>query len=381
MYTFFLKRLNQTFELLPSLASLPILASILFFSGCQGSGSAEKLYQQQLFSFGTLIDISILSNNEQQARQAIDALSRDFDLLHHAWHPWNPGPLSRINRLLTLNAPFAAGPSVLPLIKAAKQLSANTDGLFNPAIGRLIRLWQFDQLENQQHQFTLPSADSIKTLLGQSPSMEDIMLDGIQLQTNNPAVALDFGAFAKGVAIDRAMEKLKSLGFRNALINAGGDLKVAGDKNGQAWRIGIKNPQPGNQPDPQTIHDPQTNAAQSIIAAIELHDGESLFTSGDYERFFEMDGQRYHHIIDPRTGYPATQSRSVTVLSKDAGLADAASTALFIAGPEHWQKIARQLNLHYVMLIATDNTIYLSPAMSQRIKMLSDNKIVIQNIE
>jgi len=334
----------------------------------------KKLYQQQLFSFGTLIDISILSNNEQQARQAIDALSTDFDLLHHAWHPWNPGPLSRTNQLLALQAPFASGPSVLPLIEQAKQLSAKTDGLFNPAIGRLIRLWQFDQIENEQHKFSLPLPSSIKALLDKSPSMDDIMIDGIHLQTDNPAVALDFGAFAKGVAIDRAIEKLKEIGIRNSLINAGGDLKVSGDKNGRAWRIGIKNPQPGIQDGFQTA------AGQSIIAAIELHDGESLFTSGDYERFFEIGGQRYHHIIDPRSGYPATQSHSVTVLAKDAGLADAASTALFIAGPEHWQKIARQLNLHYVMLIAADNTIYLSPDMSQRIELLGDNKVIIQNI-
>jgi len=380
MYPFFITTPIQKFINLTFVNLVPVFLSILLLSGCQGNGTAEKLYQQQLFSFGTLIDISILSNNEQQARQAIDALSKDFDLLHHAWHPWNSGPLSRINRLLALQAPFASGPSILPLIEQAKQLSAKTNGLFNPAIGKLIRLWQFDQLENEQHEFSLPSPGSIKALLDKSPSMEDIIIEGIQLQTDNSAVALDFGAFAKGVAIDRAMEKLQAMGIHNALINAGGDLKVLGKKNGRAWKIGIKNPQAGNQHDPLTDTRSQTNNAQSIIASIELHDGESLFTSGDYERFFEIEGQHYHHIIDPRTGYPATKSHSVTILTKDAGLADAASTALFIAGPEHWQKIARQLNLHYVMLIDTDNTIYLSTALSRRIKILSDNKVIIQSI-
>jgi thiamine biosynthesis lipoprotein len=380
MCPFFITTLIQKFIKLTIMISVPVFLSILLLSGCQGNGAAEKLYQQQLFSFGTLIDISILSYDEQQARQAIDALSTDFDLLHHSWHPWNPGPLSRINRLLALQAPFASDPSVLPLIEQAKQLSAKTSGLFNPAIGQLIRLWQFDQLENEQHEFSLPSPGSIKALLDKSPSMDDIIIEGIQLQTDNPAVALDFGAFAKGVAIDRAMEKLQAMGIHNALVNAGGDLKVLGSKNGRAWKIGIKNPQAGKQPDPLTDTRSQINNVQPIIASIELRDGESLFTSGDYERFFEIDGQHYHHIIDPRTGYPATKSHSVTILAKDAGLADAASTALFIAGPEHWQKIARQLNLHYVMLVAADNTIYLSTALSRRIKILSSNKVIIQSI-
>ena len=348
---------------------------LLLLSGCQNSTSKQKLYQQQLFSFGTLIDISILSNNEPLALKAFDTLSADFDLWHHDWHPWNPGPLSRTNQLLALQEPFSSAPSILPLIEQARQLSVKTDGLFNPAIGQLVRLWQFDQLENEQHTFTLPAARNIKAMLEASPTMGDIIIDGIQLHTNNPAVFLDFGAFAKGVALDRAMKKLKNLGIKNALINAGGDLKVAGKNNGRAWRIGVKSPQAAQ---------PQLAAARqqlSVIAVIELHDGESLFTSGDYERFFEIDGTRYHHIIDPRTGYPAAQSHSVTVLAKDAGLADAASTALFIAGPEGWQKIARQLELAYVMLIAADNTVYLSQAMSERIQFLGDNKIVIKDIE
>ncbi len=363
-----------------SLMLTTVLAIILLLPGCHKDEKATRLYQQQIFSFGTLIDINILSNNEPQARRAIDALSKDFDLLHHTWHPWNPGPLNRINRLLALQSPFAADPSVMPLIEQARQLSARTDGLFNPAIGHLIRLWQFDQLENEQHQFSLPSAASIENLLQQSPSMDDISIDGIQIQTSNAAVALDFGAFAKGIAIERAIEKLATMGIQNALVNAGGDLKVLGDKNNRPWRIGIKNPHTDLHT-AQRTKSPQADQLPPVIAAIELHDGESLFTSGDYERFFEIDGKRYHHIIDPRSGNPASGTHSVTVLAKNAGLADAASTALFIAGVKLWQKIARQLNLEHVMLVADDNTIYLSPAMAQRIQILSDQKVIIQNIE
>jgi thiamine biosynthesis lipoprotein len=102
-----------------------------------------------------------------------------------------------------------------------------------------------------------------------------------------------------------------------------------------------------------------------------------LFTSGDYERFFEFEGKHYHHILDPRTGYPARGTRSVTVLTEDAALADAASTALFIAGPELWPEIAQQMDIQHVMLIADDNKIYLTQAMAERIELFTDIEPVV----
>lgn len=348
-----------------------LLFILLLITACQPQQTSQPLHQQQLFTFGTLIDITLVSNNPQQAQQAIDELSTEFDRLHELWHPWEGGALARANQQLSSSVTFATAPSVITLIQQSQQLSKQSDGLFNPAIGQLIKLWQFDQLDNESFQFQLPEPDAIKTLVHQNPRMTDIIIERSQdseprIHSINPSVSLDFGAFAKGVAIETMIRKLKTRNIHSALINAGGDLKVLGTKNGTPWRIGIKNPEYSPKP-----------SSNPVLAAIDLHNEESLFTSGNYERFFEFQGQRYHHIIDPRSGYPAKGTRSVTVLAKDAGLADAASTALFIAGPKQWPDIARKMGIDHVMLVDEDNRIYLSPAMAQRIELLTTAQAII----
>ena len=328
--------------------------------GCY-SNDEQTLYQQQLFSFGTLIDISLISNDAQQTGQLINQISARFEHLHKQWHPWHTGELGLANKQFSQAHFFPASRSLIQLIRDSQQLSLQSDGLFNPAIGQLIKLWQFDQLEDDQHQFTLPDRNKIQNLVKQAPKMQDIQIKQQQISSQNPSLILDFGAFAKGVAIEQIMTFIKEQHISNALINAGGDLKVIGSKNGKPWRIGIKNP--ANSRDP---------SVSAIIAAINLNDNEALFTSGDYERFFEFQGKHYHHIIDPRTGYPAQGTQSVTVLSSDAALADAASTALFIAGPQLWPEIAKKMGIKYVMLISADNKIYLSSAMAKRIELFTD---------
>lgn len=347
------------------------LLIIAILNGCGSDSKDYTQHKKQLFTFGTLVDISILDNNSQRANQAIDSISSEFDRLHTLWHPWNDGALGKINQKVSTHSAPVIPPSIIKLIEKSKEFSTQSDGLFNPAIGQLIKLWQFDQLDNEEHIFQLPPTDSIQLLLQKNPQMSDIQLslnndNDYILHSSNPSIALDFGAFAKGAAIELMMTNLKNQKIYNALINAGGDLKVLGSKGDRPWRIGIKNP------------DYLLNkSSQPILAAVDLNNEESLFTSGNYERFFEYQGHHYHHIIDPRTGYPTSGTRSVTVLTKDAGLADAASTALFIAGPENWPRIARKMGIDSVMLIDEDNRIYLSPAMAERIELLTDTQPII----
>lgn len=343
---------------------------ILSLSACQPSKPTNEMYQQQLFTFGTLIDISILSDNSELAKQAIDDISTEFDRLHTQWHPWKNGALGRLNQAFyqpsSDSDSLSNEPSIIQLITDSKILSEKSNGLFNPAIGQLVKLWQFDQLENENYQFKIPAPEAIKSLVSKAPQMNDIIINNEQIQSSNTAIALDFGAFAKGVAIEAMMTLLKKHHINNALINSGGDLKVLGSKNGKAWKIGIKNPAHASDP-----------SAKAIIAAINLKNNESLFTSGNYERFFEYQGKHYHHIIDPRTGYPARGTQSVTVLTEDAALADAASTALFIAGPKLWPEIAKKMGVQYVMLISDKNIIYMTSAMAERVELLADIEPVI----
>ena len=173
--------------------------------------------------------------------------------------------------------------------------------------------------------------------------------DGVLL--GQPGMALDLGGFAKGVAVQRAVDLLLAQGIEHAIVNAGGDLRAVGRHGDRPWRVGVRD-----------------TRGPGVLALIEIAGDESVFTSGDYERYFMHEGRRYHHILDPRTGYPARGLASVTVIHPDAGLADAAATALFVAGPGEWPGVASALGTDMVMVVTDDGGIEMSPAMEPRIR-------------
>jgi thiamine biosynthesis lipoprotein len=172
-------------------------------------------------------------------------------------------------------------------------------------------------------------------------------------------VRLDLGGYAKGYALDRAAEILRKQGIHNALINIGGNVLAMGTHGTRAWRIGIQHPR---KPGP--------------IATLELHDSEAIGTSGDYQRYFELDGKRYCHLIDPRTGYPVQGVEAVTILThgEHAGLlSDAASKPLFISGASNWLNAARQMQLEDALLIDDKGVVHFTAAMQKRLKFIDES--------
>ena len=330
------------------------LALLLVLAGCDRT---EPVYNSRFLAFGTLNDVSIVGVTHSDAEAAVAALEADFAAMHKAWHAWNPGPLARTNRLLREGVRFPAPPSVLSLVKLSKELAKRSDNLFNPAIGRLIALWGFH--EDRISCDHLPGKAEIEALVKANPTMDDIDIDGIYLQSHNPAVQLDFGAIGKGYGIDLAIEHLKELGIANAIVNSGGDLRAIGSRGGHPWRIAIRSP-----------------SGSGTLGFINVAGDESVFTSGDYERNCLWQGKLYHHIIDPRTGYPARGTRSVTVIHDNAAEADAAATALFVAGPEQWYRIARRLGIRYVLLVDQDNVVHMNPAMRERVELIDKKQQV-----
>jgi thiamine biosynthesis lipoprotein len=328
---------------------LVVLAGlVLLVSACSKDRFSE--YKHTIFAFGTLIEITLYNTTEATANQVFDQLERDFHNYHASWTPWEASDLSRINTSIEAGKKVSVPGSLLPLITSSQDLYTKSDGLFNPAIGRLINLWQMHR--HDEPGISPPDDVRIKNLLQQSPEMTDLQIDGTWLESSNTAVQLSLGAFAKGYAIDIALHYLQSQGIANAVINAGGDLRVIGRHGQRPWRIGIRHPR-----------------ENGVIAWLDAEANESIFTSGDYERYYMYDGKRYHHIIDPRTGYPVTGTRSVTVIHDNAGTADAAATALFVAGPERWHSIALSMGIKYVMLIDSEGQIHMNPAMQNRIHL------------
>ncbi|HHJ81416.1 MAG TPA: FAD:protein FMN transferase [Candidatus Tenderia electrophaga] len=325
----------------------------LVLSACQQR--PPLIYQQQVLALGTLVDISIYGVDEETAARAVTSVTNTMETIHHHWHAWQPSKLTYINQQLAAGNTVSLNPEQQQLIQTGITLARQSNDLFNPAAGKLIALWGFHSDERPD---AAPPADSeIKALVQADARMSRLTLDGNQLSSTNPATMIDVGGYAKGYAVDQGIAALRRMGINNAIINAGGDLRAIGDKGGQPWRIGIRHPrQPG------------------VIASLETHGDESIFTSGDYERYFEYQGQRFHHIIDPRTGRPAQGTRSVTIIHKDASTADAAATAVFIAGPTQWRETARAMGIQEAMLIDSAGTIYMTEAMSQRIHLDIDTK-------
>jgi thiamine biosynthesis lipoprotein len=327
------------------LRSCLIILCLSLLTSCSRS---PGVYYEQFIGFGTLIEVKIWGVNEKVGQQAVAAITDDINYMHQTWHAWKPGSLSRINQLLPTQEFFSIGPSVIPLIRRGTELAKLSGDRFNPAIGELIRLWGFasDDLPKGPP----PSAEAIQELLKQNPTMRDLVLDGVQLKTNNPAVRLDFGAFAKGYAVDMAIEHLQEMGISNAIVNAGGDLRAIGKHGDRPWRVGIRNPR-----------------GEGVLASVDTLADESIFTSGDYERYYEYQGKRYHHIIDPHSGLPAQGVTSVTVFDSQADRADAAATAIFVAGVEGWYEVARAMGVNGVLLVAADGAIHMTPNLKNRV--------------
>lgn len=335
-----------------------LLATLLLLGGCDKTLPSQHF---RLLTFGTYMDLEIIGVDRQTAEAAKEQLQRDFDIMHHAWHAWDPGPVGRINEYIKQGKELAAPPSVIPLLQLSQELAKKSDYLFDPGIGQLIRLWGFQSSELLPHE--PPDKDAIDFWLEQAPSIGDINLDGFHLSSNNTAVRLDFGAIGKGYGVDQAIERLREMGIDNAIVNAGGDLRAIGSRAGNPWRIAVRDPDGGG-----------------VFALIPVTGNEAVFTSGDYQRNFTWEGKFYHHIIDPRTGYPAKGTSSVTVLHPDAATADAAATALFIAGPDDWYRIARQMGIKYVLLIDSEGGVHMNPAMQKRVELQkTPSKLVISD--
>ncbi|MEJ2141172.1 MAG: FAD:protein FMN transferase [Gammaproteobacteria bacterium] len=307
-------------------------------------------YRDTLFVFGTVVNITLWGVEKTKAEQAIKDIEKDLKYLHVVWHPWRFGAMSRTNELLAYQEWFSANPSVLPVINKSKKLYKLSDGLFNPAIGQLIGMWSFHHDEILDG--PAPDEKKIEAFINDLPTMDHVEVDNFRIRSTHPKVKLDMGAIAKGMAVERVIDYLRQAGIKNAIVNAGGDLKAIGNHGDRAWSVGIRHPR-----------------KDGILAGLEVHDNESVFTSGDYERnFVDEKGKIRHHILDPRTGYPAKGTQSVTVIHSDAGLADAAATALFIAGPSQWLKIAKQMGIQQAMLIDEHGKVLMTPAMAKRIQ-------------
>ena len=346
-----------------SLGRLILLVAAALLAAC---GRPEP-WRTESYVFGTRVELAIAGPSAEQARKAADKVLRDFDVLHRTYHAWQPSELSALNADIAAGRSREVSAEFADYIREAQAVAAAGDHLFDPGVGRLIALWGFHSDDIRP---ALPDEAALKALIAQKPSIADLQIEGNRVSSRNRAVALDFGGYLKGVALDRAVASLKADGIANALVNIGGNVMALGSRDGEGtpWRIGIQHPRPqsvGGMP----------------LASLELRDGEALGTSGDYHRYFEVGGRRYCHLLDPRSGFPAEGTQAVTLLvgpgSKTGMRSDALSKPIFIAG-KAWRAMATKLGVAAVLRVDGDGAVSATPAMQARIRSeVPDLKIAV----
>ena len=329
-----------------------LLSVALLLASCTPK---EPLYNTQTYVFGTLVDITIYGESDARAQTISTAIINQYNSLHRRLHAWKPSELQTINHAFAQGeTPIRISADIAQMIVDISQLSSQSNGAFNPAIGQLIKTWGFQSDEFIPHNI---ETDKIKDLVSKNPQMSDIVIRDGQVYSKNPAVQLDLGGYAKGYALDIGLAYLREQKVNNALINIGGNIIALGQHGEQPWRVGIQHPR-------------QPNA----IATIALPSGWAIGTSGDYQRFFMLDGQRYSHVINPATGYPAQGTQSVTVLippQNNAGvLSDVASKPIFIAKPDSRIAAAKAMHIDQFLIIDSKNNIQVSTAMQKQLNWL-----------
>lgn len=333
---------------------LILLGAAALLAAC---GQPEP-WRTESYVFGTRVELAIAGAPDASARAAADRVLRDFDVLHRRYHAWQPSELSALNDTIAAGRAQEVSVEFAGYLREAQAVAAAGDHLFDPGIGRLVALWGFHTDDIRP---ALPDGPALQALVAQKPSIADLRIEGRRVDSRNRGVAIDFGGYLKGVALDRAMASLKADGIANALVNIGGNVMALGSRDGKGtpWRVGIQHPRP-------------QSVGGAPLASLELKDGEAIGTSGDYHRYFEVGDRRYCHLIDPRSGFPAEGTQAVTVLiapGEKAGMrSDAMSKPIFIAGRD-WRVMARKLGVNAVLRVGADGTANATPAMHARLKI------------
>lgn len=329
----------------PRFLSLLLASFLLLLSACE---PGQQLFEQRILQFGTIIDISIIHHDADKTEKAFTEIEKQLQQYRHYWHAWEDSDLYRFNRSLRRSPATLIPESLRELIALSQDYYQSSQQLFNPALGKLIAAYGFHGKS---------SADEIliAEIQRDLPAMSDLVVDNQQAYSTNPNLQLDFGGIAKGYAMARVAEKLNRSGFQHYLINAGGDVLIAGQRFNKPWTIAIQNP-----------------FAPGAIATIQLSGNHQLFTSGNYQRFYKNGGKILHHIIDPRSGYPSSQISSATILTTDAVLADVAATTLMIDGWQNHKSLSESLGVQDYLVVNEDMEIIVSRTMAEKIKFLVD---------
>ena len=316
----------------------------LLLPSCQRR--SPLLVKRHRLLMGTVVEISVIGRDEDKAAAAIGDAFAEMERIEKLMSRWIPeSEVSRINGRAG-GKPVKVSPEVLKVIQRAGEISKASGGYFDISIGALLDLWGFEGSGSR-----VPSKVEVEKALGSVGYGAVVVDEEAATVELTKGMRIDLGGIAKGYAVDRAYELLTSRGYGNVIVNAGGDMRVGGRKPNGPWVIGIQDPRDRSR----------------ILATFDA-EGSSVATSGDYERYFEIDGIRYHHLLNPFTGFPARGCRSVTILAKEALSADALATAVFVMGPRKGLQLIEALEGIEGLIVSADGDIIQSEGLKGKFR-------------
>ncbi|NMB41735.1 MAG: FAD:protein FMN transferase [Firmicutes bacterium] len=315
--------------------------------GCSNSGP----HQKTVFIMDTSVDIVVHGASKKQAKLVMEKAVSKMEQLEKILSGHISGSdVSRINEAAG-RAPVKVRSETIYAVRKALKIAELSKGAFDPTVGPLLELWGWGT-----EKLRVPSTEEINKVL---PLVD---YKAVKIDENSstifltkPGMKLDLGGIAKGYIVDQGQEAVKEMPFKAMFINAGGDISIPRNKpSGEKWTIAIQSP-----------HDPQ-----SWAAVLEIEKG-CVATSGGYERYFEEDGEIYHHILDPKKGVPGKKVAGVTVVAPDAAWADALATATFILGKQEGMQLLESLEGVEGVIIDNQGEVQVSTGLKDNITVMS----------
>jgi len=309
-------------------------------SSCKDTTSNLQVYQRTLKLMGSRFDLTVVAENQKQGDEYLDLAIAEISRIEKIISSWDPqSQTSAINRNAGVS-PVKVDSELFQLIERALKISKLTQGAFDISYASMDRIWKFDGSVTE-----MPQAEVIKQSVSKV-GYQNIILNHKEQTVflKNKGMKIGFGAIGKGYAADKAKKLLVKHGVTSGIINASGDLNAWGAQpNGKDWMVAIVNPLNKNK----------------VFSWLPIKD-QAVVTSGNYEKYIMLNGERYTHIIDPRTGYPSKGILSATVFTKNAELADALATSIFVMGAETGLDFVNQLKGVECIIVNEDNKIITS---------------------
>lgn len=340
-----------------------VSGALILFLAALGSGCAliptsdEVVVKRAQMHMGTLVRITAVAPTEHIGQRAITVGFQEIHRLEKLLSTWRPdSELSRVNAAAG-ERPIKVSPETLYLVKRAVDMNRLTHGSLNIGLGPAIELWS---VMEQPRVPTREELERVRPLvdLGQLSIDESVQT----LFLRERGMRLDVGGIGKGYTADRAVEVMKRAGATAGVVALSGDIKTFGRlPDDVRFLFGIRHPR----------------EVESVLAFIELED-EAISTAGDYERYFELDGVRYHHILDPVTLEPARLCRSVTVIGREGTLVDGLDTGIFVMGPQRGMELVERLPDVEAVIVDGEGQVLISSGLRQRIKMVEPGHDPIQ---